>query len=70
LPGIWTADAALMRNFHFTEQKYFQIRLEGYNIFNHPGWGCLNTNYTDPGFGQLQCRFGNRKSQIGLKFYF
>lgn len=70
LPGTWTADLSLLKDFHFTRAQYFELRFEGYNVFNHEAYGCLNTTYTSPDFGQLQCNYGARTVQLGMKYYF
>ena len=69
-PSTWNMDTSLAKDFHFTNEQYLEVRLEGYNIFNHPRWGCLNLNYTDIQFGQLTCESGHRSVQVGVKYYF
>jgi hypothetical protein len=34
-PGINNFDIALLKDIHFTESKYIELRLETYNTFNH-----------------------------------
>lgn len=70
LPGTWSADTTLLKDFHLTDTQYAEFRFEGYNIFNHEAYGCLDTKYTDPQFGQLTCNYGGRTVQLGLKYYF
>lgn len=70
LPGNWTADLALLKDFHITERQYFEFRLESTNLFNHPVWGSLDSTYTDTTFGQLTYPYGSRLMQVGLKYYF
>ena len=70
LPGTWSADTALLKDFSFTKSQYFEFRMEGYNIFNHPVWGSLDSTYTDTRFGQLTSISGHRSVQLGLKYYF
>lgn len=69
-PGTWTTDMALMKDYHFTEQRYVEFRFEAYNLFNHAQLGGLDTSYTDSTFGQLLTISGHRASQVALKFYF
>jgi outer membrane receptor protein involved in Fe transport len=71
-PGNWTIDGALLKNFHFTksESQYAQFRLEAYNLFNHPNLQNPNLTFTDPSFGRIFGKTGNRLVQLGLKFYF
>ncbi|HEY3135044.1 MAG TPA: TonB-dependent receptor [Blastocatellia bacterium] len=69
-PGVWNLDAALFKNFHITEQKRIQLRLETYNVLNHAnlfaltGEAEVNTGYVPASF------FGRRNVQIAAKFIF
>jgi hypothetical protein len=38
LPGIRNVDFSIFKNFHITEGKYFQLRADLFNAFNHPQW--------------------------------
>lgn len=35
-PGQWRFDASMRKSFRIGESKSFQIRVDGYNVFNHP----------------------------------
>ena len=54
-PGNWSTDISIMKSFPFSkdESHYFQLRLEGQNIFNHPGRGGYDTNDSDSTFGYV-----------------
>ena len=54
-PSNWQADIAVMKSFAFNQEgsRYLQFRLEGQNLFNHPGLGNYDTNTGDPGFGVI-----------------
>ena len=85
-PGFWNLDATLMKDFHFTEQRYVEFRWELYNALNHQNLGYPNTNYClPPGpdgqtnlVQQAGCSFGRitniqtdpRSLQFALKLYF
>ena len=71
-PGWWNVDAALLKNFHLTQSKdrYFQVRFEAYNLFNHPNPNSPNTTFPDDNFGKIYGKRGNRLVQLGVKFYF
>jgi hypothetical protein len=69
-PGNWNVDAALLKNFSLTRAQYVQFRLEAYNLFNHPNLNNPNLTFTDPNFGVINGKTGNRLVQMGLKFYF
>jgi hypothetical protein len=46
-------DASLMKEFHFTERRYFQVRLETFNTLNRPGFGTPNLTPTSSSFGLI-----------------
>ena len=48
----WQIDLALRRQFKLAEGFSLQFRAEGFNIFNHPNFGAINTNLTSTTFGQ------------------
>jgi hypothetical protein len=48
-------DLALRREFPIYERLKLQFRAETFNIFNHPNFGAMNSNYCAPGPG---CTFG------------
>jgi hypothetical protein len=84
-PGINYGDLALEKRIHIDESRYFELRLETYNTFNHTNFA----NPADPGFfgnedvQSLLGTFGKvyatktistlgegRAVQLGAKFYF
>ncbi|HUB03191.1 MAG TPA: hypothetical protein VL983_10910, partial [Terriglobales bacterium] len=84
-PGVNYGDMAIEKRFHIDEARYFELRFETYNTFNHANFA----NPTDPGFfnnEDLTNSFGNfgqiystktistngegRAVQLGVKFYF
>jgi len=84
-PGIDYGDLALVKRIHIDESRYFELRLETYNTFNHTNFA----NPADPGFfgnedvQSLLGEFGKvyttktistngegRAVQLGAKFYF
>jgi len=85
-PGFWGDDATLMKEFHLTENRYFQFRWELFNAFNHQALGLPNNNWCLPPnpdgstdkVHQAGCAFGlitnvqidPRNMEFALKFYF
>lgn len=69
-PGFWGLDTSLQKNFYVTENQYFQFRLETYNTLNHPNLGAVNGAFSDGSFGRINGKGGNRRMQVGLKYYF
>ncbi len=84
-PGFWNLDAAMVKEFHITESRYFQFRWEVFNALNHQSLVLPNTNFCLPPkpdgstdrVHQAGCRFGQitniqtdpRSMQFALKFY-
>jgi hypothetical protein len=38
-PGIVDLDGSTFKNFYFTEKRYLQLRVEVFNLLNHPNFG-------------------------------
>jgi hypothetical protein len=84
-PGFWNLDAALGKDFHFTESKYLEFRWELFNALNHMNLGLPNNGWClPPGQGgqtnSVQvagCSFGRianiqtdpRSLEFALKLY-
>jgi hypothetical protein len=72
-PGINNVDMTLIKNVAFGGAKSFQIRLEAFNVFNHPqfyGAGAVDGNIASQTFGQIVSAASPRLVQIGAKFGF
>src|SRR5260370_7396973 len=46
-------DASLMKQFHFSDRRYFQLRFETFNTLNRPGFGAPNLTPTSSSFALL-----------------
>ncbi|HUI56720.1 MAG TPA: carboxypeptidase-like regulatory domain-containing protein [Bryobacteraceae bacterium] len=70
-PGFGNWDAALMKNFHFTERVYLTLRGEFVNADNraNPN-GFSSTNITSSSFGQISSYRAPRRIQIAAKLVF
>ena len=70
-PGTEVFDLALQRRFPITERVGLQLRLESFNLLNHPNWG-IPGQYPDfgPFFGKIFATGEPRRFQIGLKLEF
>ena len=63
---INVVDASLMKEFHFSERKYFQVRFETFNTLNRPGFGTPNLTPTSSSFGLITSTVLNpRNVQVG-----
>jgi hypothetical protein len=43
-PRIFGIDSSALKKFSFTERKYLQLRVEAFNVLNHPNFGDPNTS--------------------------
>ena len=69
-PGFANFDFTLAKNFHVTDNRYFQFRTEVFNAFNRANFGPPNIMRDSTGFGQILSAGNARIVQFGLKFYF
>jgi hypothetical protein len=82
-PGINNWNFSLFKNFLIHEETSFQLRFEGYNVFNHTQWANENTSLSAPDVagttfsganagssGQINSVRDPRVLQLAGKFYF
>jgi hypothetical protein len=69
--GINQLDMSLLKSFLFTESSYLQLRLETFNLANHPEFAAPSTTATNPGFGLATAQANrSRQLQIGARLVF
>jgi hypothetical protein len=85
-PRLFSIDTTLEKNFRFTERLNLQLRLDAFNLLNHPNFGSpgnsLTANHLDAngvpipgsgGFGTITSLNPNvsmRQLQLGAKIVF
>src|SRR4029077_19266809 len=72
-PGSFNTDLALLKSVAVSESKTIQLRLETFNIFNHPqffGPQSVNGNISSPLFGEVVKAAPPRLMQLAVKFTF
>ena len=82
-PGVDSWNFSTYKNFKFTENVRFQLRFEGFNVFNHTQWGTVNNSLSASGpagttysganagsSGQITSARDPRQLQLAGKFYF
>jgi hypothetical protein len=52
-PGLFQIDTALSRRINLTERLNLMIRMEAFNVFNHPELGNPNVNFSSTLFGHI-----------------
>jgi hypothetical protein len=85
-PAYFNWDMGIFKNFHITESKVLQFRIQGYNWLNHPLWSFngadnLHLDFVQdpttqaitmdkPNFGKTTTKEGNRIIELAIKFTF
>jgi outer membrane receptor protein involved in Fe transport len=71
-PGYWNTDLGLSKRVRFMDRYAVQLRLEAYNVFNHPNlFPQVDYPSADVAAGEiLGYKDGNRRMQVGAKFEF
>jgi hypothetical protein len=72
-PGMSNYDMALLKNLNLSESKSLQLRLEGFNVFNHAqffGPQSVDGNIGSSTFGQVVSALPPRLVQLAVKFIF
>ena len=57
--GAWQMDLAIRRNFPIGERVKLQFRAEAFNVFNHPNFGNINSQFGQNTFGQATATLAN-----------
>jgi hypothetical protein len=72
-PGIANFDLALIKRVAFDKSRNLEIRVEAFNVFNHPqfyGAGAVDGNIASPTFGEIEAAAAPRFIQLAAKFTF
>ncbi len=69
-PGLWRADASIFKVIKIKERFQTQLRLEGFNIFNHENFNGVNTTFGSSAFGNITSSRDPRIVQLAAKFSF
>jgi len=72
-PGIENFDLALVKQVRFAQARSLELRLEAFNVFNHPqfyGPGAVDGNIASPTFGEIVTASAPRLIQLAAKFSF
>ena len=71
-PGLFNFNWSLFKTIPLTagEGPSIELRFESFNVFNHTEFNNLDTNLTDPNFGQVITAYDPRTLQLGAKFHF
>jgi hypothetical protein len=71
IDGINDWSPSVAKRMALTEHVTLQLRLESYNVLNHPVFGPPNTTATSSGFGVINTQANRpRTFQIGARLVF
>lgn len=69
-PGMGNLDAALLKDFAFSERTRLQFRAEAFNLTNHANFSLPVNDLASPSFGRILEAGPSRLIQFGLKLLF
>jgi hypothetical protein len=69
-PGFWSTDFGLRKNFPVRDGQRLQLRVEVFNLLNHPNWNGASSNPTSGSFGFVTSKSGERQIQLSLNYAF
>ncbi|ADW70659.1 TonB-dependent receptor [Granulicella tundricola] len=71
-PGLLNTNIIVAKNISVSSDstRYFQLRLESDNVFNHTQFSNPDGNIGDSTFGQITSAAAGRQTQLAGKFYF
>ena len=69
-PGYQNINASLLKNTRLSERINLQLRLEAFNLFNHPNFNLPDNFLGSPTFGQILSARDPRHLQFGAKLLF
>jgi hypothetical protein len=69
--GTNELNASVLKRFDVAERKYFQLRIECFNVANHPSFAFPNLAPTNSAFGLITAQSNRSRSlQLGARFVF
>jgi hypothetical protein len=69
-PGINHTDLSLSKRVYLTEVRFFELRGEAYNLFNHTQFSAPTSDFNSGNFGRSLSAAAGRTVQLAAKFYF
>jgi hypothetical protein len=70
-PMTFNMDAAIMKRTRMGERQFLELRIEAFNVFNHPSWAVDSQSIDSQDFGRIsRTRYAPRRIQISLHYEF
>ena len=70
-PRYFNMDAVLHKKFYLGEDRYLQLRIEAFNVFNNTHFGLPDTDINSPRFGIITSTLGSPRSlQVAMRLKF
>jgi hypothetical protein len=68
-PSVWDADVKIAKITRLTERQSIELRMDAYNVFNHPTWAIGDQTITAATFGKITGNFYDRRLIQFTLFY-
>jgi len=69
-PSTWNFDLGIRKSVRISGSQQAQVRIEAFNVLNHPYWDVANSNPNSGSFGQVTRKLGERNIQLAFKYSF
>jgi outer membrane receptor protein involved in Fe transport len=69
-PGLFVTDMALAKSFPISKRGQFQLRIEAFNVLNHPNFLNPGAQFGTATFGQITSAASMRQVQLGGRLVF
>jgi hypothetical protein len=70
-PGLHSLDGGILKLIRIHERHMLQLRIEMFNLYNHPSWGAPNASLGTAAFNTISSQsVPPRQLQFGLKYLF
>ena len=70
-PKYWNVDLSLSKRIQTIARQYFMVRIEAFNLLNHPNFGPPERNIQNQNFGTITTTANDpRIVQVVLKYFF
>jgi hypothetical protein len=69
-PWVFGLDASILKRVVIREQQTLELRMDAFNMPNHPSFYAGDQNINTPTFGVVSSTFGSRLVQFGVHYRF
>jgi carboxypeptidase family protein len=69
-PPTWNFDLGVRKRVPLVGSQQLQLRVEAFNVLNHPNWDVANNNPNSGSFGQVTRKVDQRTVQLSIRYNF